>query len=168
MWMTRKFMITTTRMRNPLMGRVPIDRNQGLLSTTRRMAMVIKISNSMDAMGMNTTLTATLKLTTKPLKTTTMICGNCNVDDVIAGFSCSNAYTMEYSALFILGTEGRVGLNLFQEGNRWKHSVWLSRTFHTKPGNRVVFLSSAITRGNAHVYMYQYLRIWLLLWGTLE
>jgi hypothetical protein len=112
MWMTRKFMITTTRTKNHLMGRIPIDHSRGLLNTIRRMVMVIKIS-SMDAMGMNITLTAILKVTTTALKTMMKICGDCSVDDIAADLSCSYAYTMESSALFILRTDGMVGLSVF-------------------------------------------------------
>lgn len=132
MWMTRKFMIMITRTKTRLTGRILTGHNQELLNTTVRTVTVIKI-NTTDGMGKSIIRTAMLKVTTTTtaLRTTTMICGDCNVDGA-TDFSCSHAYTMEYSALFISGwmESSMVGLSVFGKVIVGKHSVWWSQTFH--------------------------------------
>lgn len=102
MWMTPKYMIMITRTKSRLTDRARTNHNQELLNTTRRTAMVIKI-NSMGDMGKNIILTAILRITTTEGKRMTMTCGDCNVDGMVAHFSCFYAYTMEYWALFTSG-----------------------------------------------------------------
>jgi hypothetical protein len=75
-----------TRMKNRLPDRARTDPNQEPPNTTRKTATVIKIS-SMGDMVKNITLMAILKVMTTRLKKTTMTCGDCNIDSVVARFS---------------------------------------------------------------------------------
>lgn len=61
-----------------------------------------------------------LKVMTTAPRMMMMICGDCNIDGA-ADFSCSHAYTVEYSALLTLGwMESSGWAECFREGNRWE------------------------------------------------
>jgi hypothetical protein len=91
--------------------------------------MVIKIS-SMDDMVI--TITAIPIVTTTELKTTTMTCGDCNVDDMVCALLLFLCIYGGVLGAFHIGTDGgsMVGSSVLGEGdliNRWEHSVWWSR-----------------------------------------
>jgi hypothetical protein len=127
MWMILRYTTMIIRMMTLPMDRVPIAHNPVPLSTMPRMAMWIRTNSIVDKGA--TTISTHIQTGTIMRKTTTMICGDCNVVEHLAkSLPC---YLCIYDGVVALVTSGWSnirGLGCLVSGSEgssiiWKHSV---------------------------------------------